>query len=267
MGQKTKLIHFFLAVTFGIVSLFLAFAPYTLIEVMDANSDSMTTELRSNIRFSEKKVQLEPVHPGETSSGFIFVENTGNKIISNVAIMASCICSNLELSDMTINPSESIKIEFSIDTSGKYGDFDEHFLFTYSENSQNLFDVFYVTVPILAPGKIVAAPSSLQFFNAKVGELFSRDIVLQVKDMPENETVDIVDVVAPDWIFIDFAEKDAGWQLTLSGTYPNQSGRYVEFIRILSSSKRYSETIIPFIIEYALVSTDGVITTVEIDEP
>ena len=241
----------------GLVLLFVAFAPYQ----SDSNSATMQSVVRpskkhTSIRFSEKTVRLESVHSGEMSNGFIFVENIGNKEITDVAVKAGCTCSGIELSDTIILPGETIRIDFSIDTRGKYEDFADNFLVTYSEDEKNLFDMFYATVPILAPGKLVAEPASLQFHRAKVGESFSRVVELRVKDLPENETIDIVQFSTPDWISAHFIKKNAHWELALSGVFPNQSGRHVEFVRIKSNSERYSEMIIPVIVEFAVVSPE-----------
>gem|GEM_PF-6777929 len=213
------------------------------------------SENRLNIRFSEQTVRLEPVNSGDTSSGTIFVENTGNKIITNVTVKAGCWCSDVNLSATAISPGETIRIDFFIDTKGKYEDFTDNFIVTYSEDTKNLFDVFYATVPILASGKLIAEPASLQFSRARADESFIGNITLRVKDLPDNETVDIIDLSVPDWMTADLMRKDTHWELALTGEFPNQSGRYVEFVRIQSSSERYSEMVVPVIVEYATVSS------------
>ena len=114
--------------------------------------------------------------------------------------------------------------------------------------------MFHVTVPILAPGKLVANPPRLLFNRARGGEQFSKIVELRVKDLPEGETVDIVGFSTPDWIFMTFVRQDSFWELTLSGILPDKSGRYVGFVQIRSSSQRYSEMIIPIIVEYAVDS-------------
>jgi len=244
----------------GLVLLFVAFAPYP-----SESNTTMTQDIavlpkqRSSIRFSEQTVHLESVDSGDTASGHVVVENIGSKTITDVAVKAGCTCSGIELSNTIILPGESIRIDFSIDTRGKYEDFTDNYLVTYSEDEKNLFDVFYATVPILAPGKLVAEPASLQFNRARVGESFSRVVELRAKDLPENETVEIVQFSTPDWISVNLEKKEAYWELTLTGDFPNQSGRYVEFVRIKSNSERYSEMIIPAIVEYAVVSPEDAV--------
>lgn len=206
---------------------------------------------RSSIRFSEQRICLEPVCSGVTANGSVLAENIGNKIITNVAIRAGCICTGATLSATVMKPGESIEIKFAIDTKGKYEDFNERILFTYSEGGQNLFDVFSVSIPILTPGKLVAEPSSLQFNKARVGESFSKNIKLSLKDLPENESIKIIDVTLPDWLSADIIKQNADWNLALSGTFPNQSGRFVEFVQIKTNSTEHSEMIIPIIVEYA----------------
>ena len=209
-----------------------------------------SSENRSSIRFSERTMRLAPVHSGETASGFVLVENTGRKVIADVAVKVGCRCTDVTLSDTNIQSRNSIRVNFSIDTKGKYADFTDNFLFTYFESGQNLYGVFHVTVPILAPGKLIAEPSSLQFNKARGGESFSRNIELRLKDLPENESVDIVDISTPDWMSINHEKQGTLWKLTLTGVLPVQSGRYVEFVQIKSTSERYSEMVIPVIVEY-----------------
>jgi hypothetical protein len=254
MRQNGKTILACLLCGLGLVLLIAVNLPYQLVR-NDAPIRNIVTspESHASIRFSERTKRLESVNSGDVSIGFILVENTGNKVITDVAIKAGCRCSDVTLSQTDMNPGGSIRIDFSIDTRGKYEDFVEHFLFTYSEDEQSLFDVFYVTVPILAPGKLVAEPSSLLFNRARAGEQFSRVVGLRVKDLPEGESVDIVDLVFPDWMSANLGEKDAFWELTITGVLPDKSGRYVEFVQIKSSSQRYSEMIIPIIVEYATV--------------
>jgi len=67
----------------------------------------------------------------------------------------------------------------------------------------------------------------------------------------DGESVEILDISAPDWMSANLVEKDTSWKLTLTGIFPNQSGRYVEFVQIKSSSERYSEMVIPVVVEYA----------------
>ena len=245
---------------FGFVLLFITFALY------QPESDTTTTQdiitfpkQRSNIRFREQTSRFDPVNSGETASGFVIVENIGNKTITDVAVRAGCTCSDIKLSETIINPGKYVRIDFSIDTRGKYVDFTDHFIVTYSEDGKNLFDVFYATVPILTPGKLAAEPASLLFNNARVGDSFSRVVKLQVKNLPENESVDIIDIFCPDWISVNLLRQDAYWELTLQGVFPNQSGRYAEFVRIKSNSERYSEMTIPIIVEYATVPVNDVI--------
>ena len=266
--MKAQTLLGYLICVCGLVALLLVVVtPYMSVRNKDADhAPAKHLENRSSIRFSEKTIRLASAHSGEIASGSVLVKNVGNAVITSAAVKASCTCSDVKLSDTTIKPGTSIKIDFSIDTRGKYGDFAEHLLFTYSENGRDMFDTFSVTVPILAPGKIVAEPSSLQFNKAKVGEVFSRNITLRAKDLPESETVEIIDIAVPDWIAVNLAKQDAGWLLTLSGVFPKQSGRYVEFVRIKSNSERYSEMIIPVIIEYAAIPADDAVVSVETGE-
>jgi hypothetical protein len=252
MKQMGKPILICLLCGIGFVLLLIAFVPYQSDGDAVSTQDAVPTPAKrqGSIRLSERAMRLKPVNSGETSSGFVIVENTGKKIITDIAIKVGCGCTDVKLSDTNINSGDSIRVDFSIDTKGKYEDFVERFIFTYSENGQNLYDVFDVTIPILAPGKLIAEPSSLQFYRAKVGESFSKNVELQVKDLPENESVDIVDVSTPDWMSASHIKKGTRWSLTLTGILPNQSGRYVEFIHVKSSSQRYSEMIIPIIVEY-----------------
>jgi len=253
MKQKGKSILVCLICGLGFVLLLAAMFPSPPFRNATSTQDVATSpENRSSIRFSARMMRLEPVNSGETASGFVLVENTGRKVITEVAVRVGCRCTEVKLSDTSINPGDSIEIEFYIDTKGKYEDFVDNFLFTYSENEQNLYDVFHIAVPILAPGKLVAEPSSLQFNKAKVGESFSRNVKLRVKDLPEGESVDIVGISAPDWITVNPVQKGAFWELTMSGVLPDKSGRYVEFIQIKSTSKRYSEMVIPIIVEYVV---------------
>jgi len=187
MTPKTRTFFGYLICVLGLTLLLFTISSYTFQhgDAFDQQSAEHSAN-SSGIRFSEKRIQLAAVHSGEAASGSVLVENTGSNIITDVGIKVGCACSDVNLSDTTIQPGASIKIEFSIDTRGKYGDFAENFLFTYSEEGQNLFDVFYVTVPILAPGKLVAEPSSLLFNKATVGETFSRVIELRAKDLPDG---------------------------------------------------------------------------------
>jgi len=164
MKPKVRAILGCAVCVFGAILLLVVVIPYpSADDAASTQGTAVSPANRTSIRFSEKTVRLVPVHSGEISSGFVLVENTGNNVISDVAIKAGCRCSDVKSSKTEMNPGETIRIDFSIDTRGKYEDSVEHFLFTYSENEENLFDVFYVTVPILAPGQLVAEPSSLQF--------------------------------------------------------------------------------------------------------
>jgi len=256
MKPKGKHVLICLVFGLGIVLLLVAAMPDRLTSdaVFVQQAAGNLSESHSSVRFSERAMRLEPVNSGEISSGFILVENRGNKIITDVAIRAGCRCSDVTLSQTDINPGDSIRIDFSIDTRGKFEDFVENFLLSYTEDEQSLFDVFHVTVPILAPGKLVANPPRLLFNRARGGEQFSKIVELRVKDLPEGETVDIVGFSTPDWIFMTFVRQDSFWELTLSGILPDKSGRYVGFVQIRSSSQRYSEMIIPIIVEYAVDS-------------
>ena len=257
MTSKTKILFGCLISVLGLALLLVAFMPYQLDgKVTSVQDIAVSPKQRSSIRFSEQTVRLDSVNSGDTASGHVVVENIGSKTITNVAVKAGCTCSGIELSNTIILPGETIRIDFSIDTRGKYEDFTDNYLVTYSEDEKNLFDVFYATVPILAPGKLMANPASLQFNRAKVGESFSRVVELRAKDLPENETVEIVQFSTPDWISVNLEKKEAYWKLTLTGDFPNQSGRYVEFVRIKSNSDRYSEMLIPVIVEYATVSPE-----------
>ena len=239
----------------GVVALLVAVVPDKRDGNITATQDVVTFPAsHSSIRFSERTVRLAPVHSGESSSGFVLVENAGSKVITEVAIRAGCWCSDVTLSEIFINPGESIKIYFSIDTRGKYEDFTDNFIVTYSEEGKDLFDVFYATVPILAPGKLVAEPASLQFSRVQAGATFTGNIALRIKDLPENESVDIVDISVPDWISVSLVKQDARWELVLTGVFPNQLGRYVEFVQVKSNSQLYSEMVIPIIVEYGVVS-------------
>jgi len=236
----------------GLVLMFVAFAPYHFTrEAVVVQQAEHHSGKRSSVRFNEGEIRLKPVYAGEISHGFVLIENVGSKVVQEVTVLPDCSCSELKLSNTTINPGETIRADFSIDTKGREEDFVTHFIFKYSENDQNLFDTFYVTVPVLTSGRLFAKPSSLIFYRANVDEHFSRDIELKVKDLPENESVDIVDISSPDWISVSLAKQGVSWELTLSGAFPVQSERYVEFVQIKSTSERYPEIVIPIIVEYA----------------
>ena len=135
----------------GVVSLIAVIVPYQAGGDAGSIQEVIThSKEQSSIRFSERTVRLEPVHSGETTSGFILVENTGGKVITDVAIRAGCSCSDVHLSKTDMDYRDSIRVDFSIDTEGKYVDSVEKFLITYSENEQSFYDVFYVIVPIIA---------------------------------------------------------------------------------------------------------------------
>jgi hypothetical protein len=147
MKPTRKSIQVCLLCGLGFVLLLGAILPYQSRNAIPSQNGVTSTKNHSNIRFSEQRTRLEPVHSGEIASGFILVENTGGKIITDVAIKAGCWCSDVQLSKTEMNPGDSIRIDFSIDTKGKDEDFVDNFLFTYSKNEQNLYDVFQVTVP------------------------------------------------------------------------------------------------------------------------
>jgi hypothetical protein len=245
--------------TFSFVLILVAVVPYQSIPKAIFIQQAKLPKNHSNIRFSKSTQRLGPVRGGEDAHGYILVENTGNKIIKEVEVLSNCQCSDIRLSKTTINPGEFVRVDFTINTKGRDGDFVLCFVVKYFEEDQGLFDVFYVTVPVLAPGKLIAEPPSLLFNRAKAGETFSRDIELSVRDLPENKSVDILDISAPNWISASLIKKDTDWKLTLSGAFPNQSGRFVEFIQIKLSSEQYSEMVIPVIVEYAAIPADDAV--------
>ena len=138
---------------FGLILVLVAIIPYWWVHNTDNIRDVaiMLSEAESNLRFSERTVHQNPVQVGETSHGSVSVENIGNKVIEEMAVMSSCSCSEIYLPKTTLNPGESIQINFSIDTKGRGGDVVNTFVVRYSEDGHNRFDVFYVTVPVVLP--------------------------------------------------------------------------------------------------------------------
>ena len=133
----------------GLALLLVAITPYSLPRSTNSIQDVETLpESYSSIRFSEKATRQKPVYAGEISHGSVAVENVGNKVIADVAVMSNCWCSEINLSKTTIGPGESTQVDFSIDTKGRDGDFLNTFVLRYSEDSQSRYGVFYVTVPV-----------------------------------------------------------------------------------------------------------------------
>jgi hypothetical protein len=134
----------------GVVSIFLAVIPYDF-NVRSKNEFPIMNLVspKKGICLSEKHVRLTAVCAGETAQGSIKIKNEGKFSISDITILSGCRCSSSNLSSTTINPGESIDIDFSVNTNGKTGDFTNTFIIRYIENGEKMFEVFYVTVPIL----------------------------------------------------------------------------------------------------------------------
>lgn len=141
----------YLLILSGVMLILLAIVPYGKIRYGDDMQQVSTfSEMGSSVRFGEKTTRACPVDAGKISQGTVNVKNVGRDIITDITVLSSCSCTNVQLSKTTMSPSESITVYFSIDAKGKSGDIVNTFVFRYTENGRCRFDTFYVTTPVIS---------------------------------------------------------------------------------------------------------------------
>lgn len=135
----------------GFASIFLAIIPYDF-NTKNKGEFSAINSIphKTGVCLSEKHIRLSSVCAGEIARGTIKIKNEGKNSISNITILSGCSCSSSNLPKSSINPGESIDVDFSVNTNGKTGDFTNTFVIRYIENGEKMFDVFYVTTPVLS---------------------------------------------------------------------------------------------------------------------
>ncbi|WP_371416346.1 DUF1573 domain-containing protein [Pedobacter sp. L105] len=95
--------------------------------------------------FKSNPIDVGIVQPSETKNSNLTIYNVGNSKLNIINYIVSCECISIKLrKNVIILPGDSLKVPFKILASGSHSNLDKLVLFTFKDNTENIFERVYI---------------------------------------------------------------------------------------------------------------------------